>query len=265
MSDVIFVATDFYLQGGYGSYRDFFRLVELSGYPVIPLSQLDPHSDNCYIVTPLNDEWLSGWVNPKARIIHYELEWRWDWRAHVDTPPGVAEVWAGDKWFAESIGACYVPIGSHPGLNEQHEIKWIKHEYDVALMMYRDPARRTSKIHELRQMGLSIAPDSWGRQRSDTLKKSRCMLAIHQLDNMPSIAPLRMCIAAAHRLTVISEEVNDAGIFAGLLYQSKYATLAQYAKLIIRDPYNSLQQVGESLHQLLCVDMPFRRSIETKL
>jgi hypothetical protein len=69
MSDIIFCATQFYLDGGYRYYIDFFKLVELSGYPLIPLSQLDPQSDNTYIITPLNDEWLDGWQQPKARII----------------------------------------------------------------------------------------------------------------------------------------------------------------------------------------------------
>ena len=54
MGDIIFCATDYYLQGGYVSYKDFFRLAKLAGYPVIPLSQLDPQSDNTYIVNRLS-------------------------------------------------------------------------------------------------------------------------------------------------------------------------------------------------------------------
>lgn len=266
LPNVYFVATDFYLQGGYASYRDFFKLVELSGYPIIPLSQLDPQSDNTYIVTPLNDEWMAGWPGALARIIHLELEWRWDWRADVDTPPGVAEVWAGDRWFAGSIGARYVPLGSHLGLNTEARIQRPQHPlHDVALMMYRDPPRRAKIVAELKQHGLHISDDGWGEDRSVSLIQSRCMVAIHQLDNMPAVAPLRMCIAAAHRLPVISEKVNDAGIFNGLLYQAPYADLASYTRMIVRDPYNSLTQIGEALYQLLCVQHTFRKSIEIAL
>lgn len=266
MGKVIFCATDFYLKGGYGSYQDWFRLVELSGYPVIPLTQLDPQSDNTYIVTPLNNEWLQGWRQPRARIIHYELEWRWDWRAEVDEPPGIAEVWAGDKHFAGSIGARYVPIGSHPGLNEFYtpREKMIP-RWDVSFMGYRAPNRRASLLHQIESTGLSIAPDAWGKTRSGNLLESACMLAIHQHDNMVSIPPLRLCIAAAHKLAVISERVADAGIFTGMIDHFPYADLANMAKLIVRDPYNRLVEQGLALYDKLCVEQTFRKSIEAAL
>lgn len=267
MGKVIFCATDFYLNGGYGSYRDWFRLVELSGYPVIPLAQLDPESDNTYIVTPLNDEWLQGWQQPRARIIHYELEWRWDWRAEVDEPPGVAEVWAGDKHFADQIDARYVPIGSHPGLCEVEHWPTRNHRplHDLAFMGYRDPARRFRLLHELIQSGVTIAPDGWGKDRSMNLLTCQCMLAIHQHDNMATIPPLRLCIAAAHKLAVISEQVADAGIFTGLVDHFPYRDLARMAKLIVRDPYNRLTEQGLALYDKLCVEHTFRKSIEAAL
>jgi len=141
MSQVIFCATDYYLKGGYGSYVDFFNLAGLSGYKVIPLSELDPQSDNTYIVTPLNGEWMQGWDKPKARIIHYELEWRVDWRADVNTPPGVAETWAADPAYAARIGARYVPMGSHIGLNECPDLHPTK-MYDVAQLSYQTHRRQ---------------------------------------------------------------------------------------------------------------------------
>ena len=74
-----------------------------------------------------------------------------------------------------------------------------------------------------------------------------------------------MCIAAAHRTFVISETVADAGIFEYKFIQWPYSDLSRKVKSIIRDPYNNLKELGENLYQLLCVDMPFRKSIEGAL
>ena len=266
MGDIYFCATDYYLQGGYGSYRDWFRLAELSGFPVIPLSQLDPASDHTYIVTPLNGEWLAGWPGARARIIHYELEWRTDWRAEVNEPPGVDEVWAGDKWYAEQIGARYVPLGSHPGLNQAAYMdKKLVQAFDIAFMGYREPARRAALLRTLKECGLSIAPDGWGPARSGWLMQSTCMVAIHQHDHMPTVAPLRMCIAAAHGIPVISEAVRDAGMFEWLLLTSPYDKLADYIHMLIHDPYIQLKGYGELLYEQLCIHRPFRVSIEETL
>lgn len=266
MSNVYFCATQYYLDGGYGSYQDWFKLAELSGYPVIPLSQLDPQSDNTYIVTPLNDQWLQGWQNPRARIIHYELEWRTDWRASVNEPPGVAEVWVGDKAYAEKIGARYVPIGSHKLLNELHySSEGFSKNYDVAFMGYKDPPRRARILHEMYEAGLTIAPNGWGIDRSNLLFESKCMVAIHQFDFMPTIAPLRMCIAATHRLAVISEGVQDKGIFMGYFDDIPYGQLAYATRLIVRNPHSRLKERGEALFELLCNRYTFRHAIERAL
>lgn len=267
MGDVIFCATDFYLNGGYRSYADFFRLVELSGYPVIPLSQLDPaDSTKTYIVTPLNDEWMKGWPGAKARVIHYEMEWRWDWRADVDEPPGVKEVWAADKWFAQSIGARYVPMGSHEGLNEQYPFS-VGKVYDVAQVSYQVP-RRQQLTHQLQNEGLLIAQNEnlWGAHRSHVLQQSKVMLHVHQHDNAPGVAPLRWCLAAAHKLPIITETVHDRGIFGHtFMMQSSYDFLARFTALSIRDHANRLNDYALALHNLLCQELTFRKSIEAAL
>lgn len=267
MSEVIFCATDFYLKGGYRSYTDYFRLAELAGYPIIPLSELDPQSDNTYIVTPLNDEWLQGWQKPKARIIHWELEWRWDWRADVDTPPGVSEVWASDKWFAESIGARYVPMGSDDRLCEALYFRtaspagWF---YDTTQIAYQTP-RRAKVTEQLKGFGLRIAPceNQWGIDRSVNLIKSGVMVHVHQNDNQPGIAPLRWCLAAAHKLPIISETVNDRGIFGYThMVTSGYNTLAEFTAHMLKHSPLELENYALALHNLLCERLTFRKSVE---
>lgn len=269
MPDVSFVATDFYLNGGYRSYTDFFRLVELAGYPIIPIAEMDAaDATKTYIITPLNDEWMQGWPGAKARIIHYELEWRWDWRADVNEPPGVAEVWAADKWFADSIGARYVPMGSDERLNirDDQSIEIAK-VYDVVQLSYQVP-RRALITNQLHAEGLRVAQNEnlWDRQRCLVLEQSRVMLHVHQHETAPGVAPLRWCLAAAHRLPIITETVPERGIF-GYTYmmQARYDFLARFTSLCIRDHYSKLNDFALALHTLLCRDLTFRKSIEAAL
>lgn len=260
-NDVIFCATDYYLNGGYASYGDLYRLIELAGYPIIPLSELDPQSDNVYIVTPLNDEWLAGWQQPKARIIHLEMEWRVDWRADVDTPPGIAETWACDRAYAERIGARYVPLGGHGGLKVWTNT--IPKTLDVSLLSYQT-GRRQVITNELKSMGLRVAPPEnvWGRDRSIALCASEVMLHVHQTEQTAGVAPLRWCLAAAHHLPLISETVPDRGIFGYThMMTSDYAHLAKFTKQMLEDK-RLLADYAAALHGLLCVDYTFRKSIE---
>jgi hypothetical protein len=264
MTNVYFCKTDYAIQGGYGSHSDFWRLVELSGYPIIPVSQIDPRSDNTYIFTPTNGETQNGWYNPRARIVLYQLEWNTD-QSH--TPPPGVEVWCGDKHHSEQYGYKYVPLGSHPGLNlATHRPKVSTYaRYDMAAMMYRDPPRRARLLNQMSAMGLSIAPDGWGQTRSADLMDSRAMVLIHQFDNLPVLPPLRMCIAAAHKLAVITEHVADAGIFTGFIDDLPYESMAQMVYLITHNPNNRLKEQGETLYRMLCEDYTFRHSIETAL
>lgn len=262
MGEVIFCKTR-YQDVGYASYNDLWKLVEWAGYLIIYVDQIDPQSDNTYIVTPLNDEWLAGWKYPKATIIHYELEWRTDWRASVNEPPGVAEVWAIDKWYAEQIGARYVPVGSDERLNELGSQYPHEKIYDVAVMSYQTH-RRQVITSQLENAGLRLAPVSglWGRQRSDALLRSWCMTHTHQNDNMQGVASLRWALAAAHHLPMITETVNDRGIF-GYTYmvQSDYEHLAAFTVNMLRDKAR-LRDYGEALHSLLCIENTFRKVIE---
>lgn len=269
MSDVIFVATQFYLDGGYRSYVDFFRLAELAGYPIIPLAQMDTSdATKAYIVTPLNDEWLNGWPGAKARIIHWELEWRWDWRADVNEPPGVAEVWASDKMFALQIGAKYVPMGSDSRLNELLlEASNPPKAYDVAQVSYQVP-RRQAITQRLQTEGLVVAQNEnlWSVNRSQILRQSRVMVHVHQHENAPGVAPLRWCLAAAHKLPIITEHIPDRGIFGYThMLMATYNYLPPFTAMVVRDSYSRLNDYAAALHDLLCRDLTFRKSVEAAL
>ena len=70
MTDPIFALT----RHKYESYQDLHRLIELAGFPVCYADELDPASDDTYIVIVRNGENEAGWPGARARIIHYHLE-----------------------------------------------------------------------------------------------------------------------------------------------------------------------------------------------
>lgn len=254
----------------YGPYVDLFKLATLSGYPVIYPDEVEAHDapDVVFIISPINGEW-QHWPQgyTKGRLILYQLEWNID-NQH-NTPPAVNEVWMGDKWQAEKSGYRYVPLGSHCGLNTfpTHTAITL---YDVAQFSYQT-FRRQAVTNQMMALGLRIAKSEglWGDERSYALMASRLCIHIHQWDNMPTIAPLRWCIAAAHGLPLISESIQDAGIFGRTyLMQSNYPNIAAFAHYLL-DPANhyesELADKARNLHNLLCQNWTFSRMIEASI
>lgn len=263
MSGVYFVRTAYH----YVPYDDLFTLAELSGYPVIALNEIDPQSDNTYIVTPLNGEWENGWLGARARIIHWELEWRVDERSAQPEPPGVSEVWHMDARAADRIGARYVPVGSHPGLNLLNGSHGsVEKTFDVIHLAYQNYRRQTI-TNALKDAGLELAPchDLWGMKRSIALAASRVMVHSHQWDNQAGVPGLRFAVAAAHRIPVISESVSTRGMF-GYTYlpTADFEYLPTFVIHMLKDE-RLLADYAGALNNLLCERKTFRRIVEEAL
>lgn len=206
MPDILFARP----RWNYESYADLYRLIELSGFPLIYFDEIDPQSDNLYILTTINGECQNGWQSPRARIIWWDLEWRID----GDYPhiPGIAETWAADSWYAQHVGARYVPMGSHSGLKLDTPITPDVH-YHAAYMGYM-VNRRLQIWTELVNRGLRLSPMSaWGEQRHNVLMQSACYVHVHQLHAAPGLPALRLVVAAAYSLPFLTETVQDAGVF----------------------------------------------------
>lgn len=255
----------------YGSYVDFFRLAELSGYPIIYVDEVCNHDapDSVFIISPINGEWNTwpkGYV--KGRLILYQLEWNVD--GEHNTPACVDEVWNGDSHHAKQNGFKYVPLGGHSGLNEVGSQYPAEKVYDISQFSYQT-GRRQVITQQLVGNGLKLSPNEglWGRARSVALLQSRLCLHVHQLDNMPTIAPLRWCLAAAHNLPMVSESIADRGIFTPTyMMQADYNRLASFAKYLL-DPANhyedELTDKAMNLHNLLCKEWTFKRMIEANV
>jgi hypothetical protein len=259
-----FVHTDY----EYPPYGDFFELARLSGYPVIPMSEMDIDSDNVYIITPLSGEWERRWNHPiHATLILWDLEWRlkesdyaWPESALI-TPPFVSRVWAADKWYAERIGAQYVPIGAHTGLVGTAQTD---QAFDVCPLSYRT-GRRNTAFGAMQDSGLTIAPNSWGEERDAVLKASTTVVHVHQHDRVATVAPLRFAIAAAWHKPLISESVIDRGIFEDAVLYADFGVIADYTRLMAQRYTALLGDKADELYNLLCVKNSFKSYIEAAL
>jgi hypothetical protein len=242
----------------YDSYQDMYSLITLSGFPLIYFDEIDPSADETYICTMINGENQHGWQAGRARIIVWDLEWRL--QGEPPNIPGVSEMWASDRWYAEQIGARYVPLGSHPGLNPTSELA-IDKLFDVTMLAYMTP-RRERIANELKWSGLSMTGNAWGEQRHNFLLSSRAMVNVHQHDWAHTTAPQRFALAAAYKLPLISEKACDPGVFADAVLWSEYGALAEFVSNQVR---GDLSAFGEALYELLCVEHTFKSEVERAL
>lgn len=260
-SRIIFVRT----RHVYGSYVDFFKLAELSDYPIIFVDEMLQHDskDTIFIISPVNGEWNQ---RPKGytqgKVILFQLEWNWD--GEHNTPACVDEVWNSDVSHAQRNGFKYVPMGSHEGLNEIGSEFPIVLQFDIVQLSYQT-YRRQIITAKLEDSGLRLAPNGgiWGRNRSAVLMGSYAMLHTHQREDTIGVAPLRWCIAAAHNLPMITETVIDRGIFGySTMVQSDYQYLAAFAANMLKDK-RLLADYAAGLHDLLCRDYTFKVSVDS--
>lgn len=244
----------------YDSYSDLWTLVELSGFDTCFIDEMDvSRKAHTYILPTLNGEVGAGWQGAQARLIHLNMEWD-----EYPPTPGISETWHGDRWFAQQIGARYVPLGSHADLRPNTD-SLSPDAYEVAFLAYLIP-RRQQMQHDLRQAGLSVSPSSaWGDERHRLLANSRVYAHVHQHDDKPGVPPLRLVVAAAYGMPFVTEQCADAGIFSEVIMQAPYSHYAGFTRDWLRDAGDMLQAKGAALHDLLCREFTFRQSVEAAL
>lgn len=245
----------------YGSYTDYKRLIDLSGYPSCYMDEMDLQSDNTYIFSTPATDWHHGWPEAKCRIIYYCIEWYLD--VDYSVIPGV-EVWSADKWYADLKNLRYVPMGSHPALNPNPR-ETVDKIYDVCTLW----AGSYTRYHAedlLQREGLQRAPNGWDEARHTILSKSRSMVVVHQNPQAPTVAPQRWAMAAAYKLPVISETLGNAGIFEDVTVQANLEDIGVIAANRLK-PANvgKLIEMGKALHNLLCYEYTFQKGIEAAL
>ncbi len=275
MDEPIFARTRYVYQ----SYSDFWRLVELSGFQTCYVDEVDLEKDQVYVTAPVNGETRPHLHHRRAqlkspqqaRIIVWLLE-RPDTMGDVNA--GVREimkyvdaVWTSDWWLAETSrklseaeggpSYIYAPMGSHPELSLGPQSDGRGH--DIAHLSYAVP-RREAIYKPLAAFGCRIAPNAWGDERDGILRSSRAMLNVHQ-DESRLIEPLRIAVAAAYRLAYLTEE---CGSLLPLVHDETCLS-APYRELVQSVlswfKHKDLGQLGERLHQKLCIQTNFREGV----
>jgi hypothetical protein len=271
----------------YDSYTDFWRLVELSNFPIISVSDIDITKDQIIITAPMNGDYMEHFVGNLAhweetgevtggqlkrqkdsglpRLSHMII-WNLERPSGSGSVPEYArrskswidnrfadEVWVSDPTLADETMLRYVVLGSDYGLGKLTEIE--KH-YDFTHMSV--PIPRRANIYKHFGEG-QIGPNCWpwdDPSRDEILRSSRFALNVHQ-DNYPFCEPLRFALFAAYALPIISETLNNSFPYGGDIQQFPYHDLVSGLKSCLNDGHNHWKEMGERLQKKLCQDLQF--------
>lgn len=283
---ITFVKPDWH----YDQYIDFWRLVELSGFPVIPIGELDIGKPGVFIVSPMEGQWRPhiGGQKGKTRNAHLIL-WLLErpsgagskgkyndscWALlngykeyeEKDNRPGeyffanegtyIDEIWVSDRHLAEdsSPHTRFVILGSDKGLGTPGGAD---RKYQFCHISYKTNRRKSIYKHFHRD---TIGPNCWPPERDKILQQSRFGLALHQ-DTDPYQEPLRMAIFAAYKLPIIVESPYDAFPWSpescSLLPYDQEKMLVARIKNILADDYAPYQAMAERAWELMCIKHRF--------
>ncbi len=189
------------------SYTDFFKMVELAKFDTCHPEEIDWQSDNIYICIYFSFPWYDGKpatefpTDRKCKMILWDLE-----RQRDAVDKRYDEIWVSDRWLAAIYpGAKFVPIGTDWRLRNGQVSASKKFDF-IHLSYITD--RRKQVIEYLMKEGLTIAPNAWGEVRHNLLLQSSFMLNVHQ-DDLPIIEPLRLAVASAYAMPILTELAND--------------------------------------------------------
>lgn len=263
MTEITFVKT----RHPYDSYMDFYRLVELSGFPTIYVDEVDVTQPGVYITSPMNGEWRPHIDNQKNKVRNAHLI-LWN----IERPSGSAgavgkygqsnreliynrqidEVWVSDRRLAEETSLRFVVLGSDEGLGQPGADK----VFDFCHMSYEVP-RRTGIYKNFTNIG----PNAWPPERDDILRKSRFAVNVHQ-DVHPFQEPLRFALFAAYGLPIISETIYDGYPWSDeYMVYSDYDGLPGKIKEILKNDYQRWFAMGQKARQLMCHDYQFGKVV----
>jgi hypothetical protein len=266
----------------YDSYVDYWDLVELSGFPVVWLDEMDlSRSDAAYIVSPMNGEFLPYMEQHRDRAsnvflwnlerpggsggleeyMHSNREYMY--AGHLD------DVIVSDRQLADATGFKFMPLGSHEQLGEPGSLEDRLLGYDLIHLccysnhrawMFRTP----SDPHRVLEK-LTVARNAWGRIRHLSLQQSRYMLNVHQ-DEFQYIEPLRFSLAAAYGLPIISEQCYDIYPYSSAVYKADNIRALLGAEWV-RDMeyYRHAYRLGLEMRDTMTTQYSFRNCLEKYL
>lgn len=245
-NEIIFVKTAWH----YDSYTDWYKLAELSGFPIITTDELDLSKPGIYVTSPLNGEWEERIVpqlnkRRRAHLIHWLLERPAGSAGSVDKYATrqwelmqnrwFDETWVSDFQLAKETSLRYVALGSDEGLGEPSDDK----EYLFCHMSAPVP-RRTGIYAAFPQE--KIGPNCWPPERDEVLKRSKFALNVHQ-DIYSYQEPLRFALFAAYGLPIVSEGLADSFPYSDIV-TAPYTRLVGKMRDVLADDYTKYRDMG---------------------
>lgn len=254
MSDVKWIVPRHFYQ----SYTHLYKLIELAGYEMVYPEQIEWESDNCYILTVLNGEMPDPLPARKCKVIWSCIERPSVYNEPLLGRPDFDELWICDKDWANRMGARFFLMGSDSRLGYYEPSK----RYDIATNCY-ETGRREVIFNSLRANGLKFSPNSFNIPDSE-FAASKIQVLPQQDDPPHSITPLRFCIAAAYHMPMVFEleEVSSEPFESGRHFvRSGYGSLVD----LTFSTLEGLHGIGHNLHDFLCIETNFRKSVEAML
>lgn len=219
----------------YNSYDDFWRLVEVSGFRVIPFGDVDLAEPATYVFTPWNGQVTEALPQMRAnaadkvrsRVIWWNLErdladaTAEDRQARLDKiipPPGaerkspllVDDIWVSDRTYQGLDDRFrHVILGGHPSFADLRSVLFRRPEWLATMYAY-IWGRRQMIVDDLTRNGVTLSPNAWTfEERARVLSGSRLMINTHQYDAARTIAPIRFAVAASYGMGLVSEPIDD--------------------------------------------------------
>lgn len=260
MKNVVFART----RWPYDSYIDFWRLVEAAAFPIVHVDEIDITDDTkTYIFTPINGEVmpkLPEWIDRKCKIVWWNLERPSDETFETSMSAvarSVDQVWVSDRTYAaKDSRLTYVMVAGHRNFGA----RFVDRQYHVAHLAYLW-GRRKEIVDAMRENGLSIAPEAWGRDQQDrTVGKSHLMVNMHQYDGMNIVAPIRFAVAASYAIPILSEDFSDEKSHPLVIARAPIWQLPNLARDLVQDP-DRLRVAGAQLHERLCHNTDFELEV----
>lgn len=275
----------------YGSYVDYRRLIELSGFEWCWFGEIDlTLTDTVYIASPANVSlWqsLMRYENSKwiaSQVIWWNLEDQWletkpvhdlkTTETHATTEsilqlPGVVAAWCSNRTLpAQDPRYRFVPLGSHPRLADRVRAA---RRWDLCHLSY--IWGRRGPIHDLLSQRFRVAPVAHGQERDQILSSSMAMWIVHQAERRVLMEPQRLAFAAAYRLPVLTEVIDDGHDLQIEPYPFQpnvdyipfeYGppkNVADRIAAILSEP-DKLLRLGDKLFEHLAVEFNFRSCVE---
>lgn len=270
----------------YQSYTDYYKLIELSGFPCCFIDEMNLQKDISYIISPINGEFRpfvdSNRKNKRAKLIWYFLERPIEVTWEINDisvrgiealdllPDYIDEIWVADLHLYSALPISrrnFVPVGSDPGLGfsagiDRHPEHW---KYDYIHLSY--PSSRRAELYSKLASKFKEAPNAWPPTREFILAETALMLNIHQ-DHLLMAEPLRFAVAAANKMPILSEEITNPyplekqwdylSVPISEIKDWMEYTFLSYKK---EDRVQNFIDIGNRIFQKLCIDFSFKKNI----